>query len=331
MSSINKDNRDSQEIDLFQVSKSIGNFFNRVSMTVFRGILFLKRNVIIIGVLLLIGVVAGFYLDQKSKAYDHEIIVIPNFESVDYLYAKVNLINAKISENDTVFLKKNVRIQHPEKLIAIKIEPITDIYKFVEENPQNLELLKLMVESGELKKVLDEEVTSKNYMYHKIFLKTKGKTHNKRTIVPLLDYLNESDYFSTYQEQTIKNVDAKIKANDSTIAQIDRFLGSLSSKERNAEKKDKLVYFSENSQLNDVINTKGRLVEEQAKWKIRKINYAKIVKEVDTTMNVRDLTSSNGKLKFILPFILVLIFILLGLFRKFYTSQMLKLQNASDK
>jgi hypothetical protein len=45
-------------------------------------------------------------LDKSRTAYDHEIIVMPNFGSTDYLYGKVALLNAKIKENDSLFYKK---------------------------------------------------------------------------------------------------------------------------------------------------------------------------------------------------------------------------------
>jgi hypothetical protein len=39
------------------------------------------------------GCSAWLFLDRT--AYDHEIIVMPNFGSTDYLYGKVALLNAK--------------------------------------------------------------------------------------------------------------------------------------------------------------------------------------------------------------------------------------------
>jgi hypothetical protein len=96
MSTASQNNSDNQEIDLSEISKKIGGFFEGISTRIFRGILFLKRNILVIAILFVIGVGLGFYLDKTSKSYDHQVIVTPNFGSNEYLYSKVNLINSKI-------------------------------------------------------------------------------------------------------------------------------------------------------------------------------------------------------------------------------------------
>ena len=99
MSTASQNNSDNQEIDLSEISKKIGGFFENISTRIFKGILFLKRNILVISILFVIGVGLGFYLDKTSKSYDSEIIVTPNFGSNEYLYSKVNLINSKIKED----------------------------------------------------------------------------------------------------------------------------------------------------------------------------------------------------------------------------------------
>jgi hypothetical protein len=94
-----------QEIDIFQLSRSIGGFFDRVNRSVFRVIQFFVRNWITVLILVVLGAVLGFYLDSNKKSYNNQVVVTPNFESVDYLYAKVDLIQSKIAAGDLYFLK----------------------------------------------------------------------------------------------------------------------------------------------------------------------------------------------------------------------------------
>ena len=119
MSTTSKNNSENQEVDLSQISKKIGSLFEEISNSIFKGILFIKKNIIAIGLLFILGAVLGFYLDKNFKMYDNQLIVSPNFDTVDYLYSKINLINSKINENDTVFLKETVGIKEPSKLIKI--------------------------------------------------------------------------------------------------------------------------------------------------------------------------------------------------------------------
>ena len=150
MSTNTQKNIEDQEIDVSIVFKKINGFFQGISTSIFRGIQFVIKNIIVIGILFIIGAGLGIYLDKTEKKYDHQIIVQPNFGSTDYLFSKIDLIQSKIRERDTVFLKA-IGILEPTKLLKIEINPIVDVNKFVNVNSdQNFELLKLMAENGDI-------------------------------------------------------------------------------------------------------------------------------------------------------------------------------------
>ena len=138
--STNSHNNDNQEVDLTMISKGIGNFFQNINTSIFKAIQFSLKHKIIIGFLFVLGAGLGVYMDTTYKTYDHQIIVQPNFGSTDYLYSKIDLIESKIKESDTVFLK-SIGIQNPSKLVKIEIKPIIDIYKFIN---NSMELLFLV-------------------------------------------------------------------------------------------------------------------------------------------------------------------------------------------
>ncbi len=316
-----------QEIDLTVVSKKIGKGLDRFSTMIFKSLLFLKRNIILIAVIVIVGFGIGFYLDQESKIYDHEIIVSPNFESVDYLYDKIDLINAKIQEGDTLFLRKTVGIKTPKSIKKIQIEPLIDVYKFIEEKKENFELLRLMAESGDMKKILEENVTSKNYKNHKITFVTALVTNNESTVEPILKYLNENSYFSIIQSATLKNINNKIQENDVIIAQINNLLNGFSKSIARKQNNPKLVFYNESTQLNDMLKTKEQIIYDQAFQKLLLIRYDKIIKESSSAINVKNTKSLTGKKKFILPLLFLIVFILLGFLKSFYNNQMSKITN----
>jgi len=310
-----------QEIDLSQVSKKIGGFFGSISNGIFRWILFLRRNIVWAAALFIIGAGLGLYLDKTGKTYEHGLIVQPNFGSTDYLYGKIELINAKAKEGDTLFLKNVVGIKKPKKFSKIEIKPIPDIYRFIENKAENFELIKLMAENGDIKKILEDNVTSKNYSTHAITIITGGKTTDAALIDPLMKYLNDSDYFNQLQKVVYKNVEDKIVQNDSIISQINGFLNAISANAK-SPKNDKLVYYNENTQLNDVIRTKDQLINEQAIRRIELINSNVVVKKLSETLNVRDLSGAGGKMKFILPIAFVLLFMIGHSLRKTYKNKL---------
>lgn len=319
--SLKPQNTDNQEIDLSDISKKIGGFFEAMTTSIFKGFLFFKRNIILVSILFFLGAGLGYYLDKNTKIYNHQVIVTPNFESVDYLYAKINLINSKISENDTVFLKNVIGIKNPRKIQEIYIEPISDVYKFIENKTQNFELIKLMAEDGNIKNILTESLTSKNYTCHSISFVTAGQTSNEKTVAPIMKYLNRSDYYKIIQKESLNNINIKIVQNDTMISQINGLLNSFSK----TNKKDETVYYSEKSQLSEVIKTKDELTLEQGELRIELFDLNQIVKEKSSTINIKSTKIINGQMKLILPFMFLSLFILIRHFKKYYKSQMAKL------
>jgi uncharacterized membrane protein len=322
MSSNSPINSDNQEIDLAQIAQKVNGIYESLLNKLFRFILFVKNNFILLLILIIVGVGIGFYLDKKVKSFDHQVIVSPNFGSTDYLYAKIDLIQSKINEADTVYLKE-IGIKNTQKFDNIEIKPIIDVYKFIENNKENFELIKLLAEDGNIDKVVENKLTSKNYPFHLISFTTSKITSEKETVEPILNYLNESQYFKQLKKEYLSNIQIKMKANDSTISQIDGLMNQFKNR-TNTNHSDKLVYFNENTQLNDVIQTKEALIREQANLRISLVNLDKIIKESSVILNDKNMKGTNGKMKFVIPFILLFLFISFKVVVSFYRKQALK-------
>lgn len=315
------------EVDLSKMSQHINDFSDRILTAIYNLFLFAKRNLIILLLLIVLGGGLGVYLDQTSKVYDNEIIVTPNFGSNDYLYGKIALINSKIKENDTTFLKNEVGFKYPKLIKKIKIEPITDVYQFIAGNEVNFELIKLMAESDNIKKILEDNVTSKNYMYHAITFRTSGSANSAAFVEPLMSYLNETDYYKQVQVVHIENIKAKIKENERIITQIDGILDRFSNNTINGHQSDKLIYYNENTQLNDVIKSKESLVSEQGLHRLSLINYNRVIKDISSTINIRNMETISGHMKFILPVVFISLFAFGYILVRFFKSQAEKSKN----
>jgi hypothetical protein len=248
--------------------------------------------------------------------------VEPNFGSTDYLYAKVDEINAKIKEQDTVYLK-SMGVSNPKDIFKIEVKPVIDVYRFVNRSEQNFELLKLMSDDSDIKKIIEDTPTSKNYTYHLIKLSTKNKTNQRMLITPVLAYLNQSDFYKQVQKVYIQNAQIKMKANELLIAQIDGYLNGLAAGSPGPAG-EKMVFYTEKTQLNDVIETKDDLVKEQGNLRIERISLDKIIKDNHTTLNTEASSKLNSALKFILPLLFMGLFIFAKNFIRFYQQEALK-------
>jgi hypothetical protein len=335
MSTNAQNNQEDQEIDLSVISKKISGFFEGISMSIFKGILFVKKNMIIFISLFVFGVVAGYFLDTTTNTYDHEVIVSPNFGSTDYLYAKIDLLESRVSQGDSVFLK-SIGIENPSNISLIEIDPIIDIYSFVNnntaiasnaQNTQNFELVKLLSEDGDIKKVIKDKLTSKNYAHHIIHISTKGFATNKNTIDPILNYLNKNEYFEDVQKTFYNNIKVKMKQNEGIIEQINGLLNQFSLSTTNNQKSDKLVYYNENTQLNEIIGTKNALIGEMGTQRLELINVSEIIKKNSSVINVKNTKGINNKMKLILPLLLIFGFIGFSTFKAFYKKQSAKFLN----
>ncbi|MFY0483723.1 hypothetical protein ACI6PS_14080 [Flavobacterium sp. PLA-1-15] len=283
----------------------------RFQAFVFNTIRFFIKNAIVIFILFVLGVGIGYFFDSKEKFYNHELIVIPNFSSTDYLYSKVDLINSKINERDTLFLQ-SLGLKYPKNISKLKIEPIVDPYNFIRDSEENFDLIKLMSEDGSIDKVLKDRITSKNYMYHVITFSTKGKITKANTIDPLLSSFNNSSYYKIIQEKIIENVKQKMQYNEQTLGQINALLDRFS--DNKGTNNVNLVYYNENTQIEEVLQTKNNLITEQGNRRLELVNYEKIVKDVSNITNIEKPSSS----KIIFPFILVFIYVIGKLLFLFY-------------
>jgi hypothetical protein len=298
-------NSQEQEIDLSQIGKSISKVFQKAVNRCFDLLFFIQKKLIIVFILLVIGGGLGFYLDKEPN-YTSDVVVIPNFGSNEYLYDKINLISLKLKEKDKAFFTK-IGIKNIKDFISIEIEPINGIYDFInkQEHKNNFDFIKLMAEDGDIEKVLQDKTTSKNYYLHGINIKTAIVYNQKDLIDPILNFLQQSEYFLKLQKIQQFNLEEKLAANKSIIAQIDEIVLSL-----NQNKTGSSVSISENTGLSDLIEKKDYLILENQKLSTNRLEFEKIIKDQDIVLNQMNTSGANNKMKFILPLLFVLFYLL---------------------
>jgi hypothetical protein len=184
--------------------------------------------------------------------------------------------------------------------------------------------LKLLSESSDINKIIKEDLTGRNYSTHLIQIVTKGKIKKQDVIDPILNYLNDESFYRKIQKEFIANINNKIVKNDEIIKQIDVILEEFSSKTNASPKSDKLIYYNENTQLNDLINNKNNLIAYQGALKLELLTLTKVVEDKSTVLNIRNAKIIFLKMKFIFPVLLIFCFIFLLNIRLFYRNQLIK-------
>jgi len=314
------------EIDLAQVSAKVKGYFTRVNDSFFDWILFVKRNIIVVAVIVIIGAALGFYMDNGPKAYSQKIIVHPNFESVDYLYEAVEEVNVKIRERDTLFLK-GIGIMHPRQIAKIEIEPVVDIYNFMNKNEneqkddrdRKLSVFELIAENGSMEDVLKDPTTSKNYENHLLTITSKDKAKRSDIVDPVMAYLNSNPYFKQRQAEYINNVNLKLVSNDSAIKQVDKVINYLT--DANRKPSGSSVYYSETTNVADMMHFKNMLVMEQGRLRLNKADYTDVIKERGLMLNEKSKSAVAGRMKFVIPALFFMFFVIVMMLRSYYKSQ----------
>lgn len=325
MSTNDNKNVEGQEIDLASVSKAFSGLFQSISRSIFRLIRYVLRHIVIFIILVIVGALLGFYLEENKKTYDSLVIIRPNFHSTDYVYAKIDLLFSRINDNDTLFLK-SIGIKSPSKLKSIKIYPIVDIYKFITENDskdsdRNFQLFKLLAADGDMEQMVLDKTISKNYTFHQIHFVTSSRAGRDEILEPILNYLESNEDFRRVKQVFIENTNLKIEANKNMIAQIDGLLATFTKENSETAQNTRSVYINQNTQLNDLIQTKNNLVSEIGISKLELLSHEKVVKESSNIINVKNTKGLYGKLKILVPIVFILLYLLIIGTIRFYKKQ----------
>ncbi|WP_264548585.1 hypothetical protein [Flavobacterium sp. N2820] len=316
-------NSQDQEIDLGQIGAGIKKLLNSILNTIFDFIFFIKKKIIVIVILFVLGVFLGFYADRTPN-YTQDITVIPNFGSNEYLYKKIDFLNSRIIEKDDQFFK-SIGVVNYDKIGKIEIKAINGIFGFVNmrNNEQNFELIKLMAEDGNIDEIIKNDITSKNFYFHNITFKTEEQINQKEIVDPIVNYLQENTFYKKQQKIFQENLREKIQFNDSLIHQIDGLIIKLTSNSSSGSS----ISISEKNGVSELINKKDELIKESQNLKVNLHEYEDIIKVQNISLNNVNNQGTNNKMKLILPFLFVFIYLAFYGFILLYKKQLVRVNS----
>ncbi|PKQ45763.1 hypothetical protein [Confluentibacter flavum] len=200
----------SEEVDLGQLFKLIGNAFDRFFKfvgSIFKGIfgviilflLFLQKNFIKFVIVGALGLAIGFYLDStKQTTYISTMIVEPNFNSVQQLYNNINFYNELADAEDSTALADVLQIT--EKQAGTIKEFKVDSYS--DEN-QKILLFDRFVRSLDTttQKAIDMESYLKNFnsfdaRFHTVSVIATDNSIAKQIQPIIVNSISSNDYFN---------------------------------------------------------------------------------------------------------------------------------------
>lgn len=292
-------NNQSEEVNINDLVKGISTTLDKIGLGIFRLIQFINLKKYIILILLIVGGLLGFVVDYYSKGsnFTHELIITPNVDSQAFLYKEINSL--KFNENSS--------------LKSVEIEPIIDIFNFMSENSNNLEIAKFLADNNvKLIKHAKGNETEQVYPYHLIRFYSKNYLKGEKEINNILNQLNKESYFVERLHKNQNFLQSKIQQNNISISNINNLFDKLGKNQPSVNSNVNIEVFTE---INKLIENKQYLLEENKKLE------KQLIENKDVIFKLADLKSNketkNQNFKFILPIVFLFGYFLLIGFNKF--------------
>jgi len=309
-----------EEIDLLFFFKKINNFFKKIGIGIYNGIQFIKRNWIIMLILIGAGVGYGWYMNSKSSTPQKaKMLIRINFDSVNYVYSLIENLNENILDGT---LEAEDRELY--KVKALQINPIInfrDILDKYDETDRRLEMLLRNIEyefedEDEFSQL--PETFRSEYKYHHLEVVVSGSS-TQETLNSLISYINNNPVLQEVKEVSAQSIQDHIEANEQTIAQINSVLEKYKTDQAEGSLTGTQLYVVDNFDIADIFESKMTL-QRQLESLRRDAVYAKdVVVNVNRPQLYRNIGITSNKMLYY-PILYVLIFFGLALLRNFYLN-----------
>jgi hypothetical protein len=220
----------SDEIDLGQLFRMIGNGFNSLFRGFLKVFLYLKKNAIILLALVLVGGGIGYGLSKIiSKKLKTEVIVKPQIDSKNYLYDVIDEIQGNLKAKDTAFFKSigvdDISFEGLEVSISRVKSEGGD-----EGDSQYLELLQSFENTEAISDIVRAELQNKSSYNHRITFLYKDAVLGENFAEKVMNYINANDYFQGLITIYSTNARSRIDENNQLLKQVDEIISNYAKK-----------------------------------------------------------------------------------------------------
>lgn len=306
----------SDEIDLGQLFQLIGRGFNAIFRWFLRVFLYLKKNILLLIGLVVIGLAIGYGLNQIiSKKYKTEVIVKPQIESKNYLYDVVAEIQSNIKSKDTMFFK-SIGIEDIDfNGLDIEISRVAEVGNS-ESDLQYLELLQSFENTDAIADIVRAELQNKSSFNHRITFYFKNAAFGKMFSEKILEYINTNNYFNRLLEVYRDNATARIEEDEKLLIQVDKIIenytNGLASK-GNSSSSDKIILDNqEQVNIADIFEYKTGLIRDIESKKLELEEHIEPVSIINLGQPQVEQKSFFGKSIVLIPIIFISAFFILS-------------------
>lgn len=303
-----------EEIDVFQLFNYLGLVFQKMFSGILRLYNFIFRKRIIILVLLVLGVVGGYFMDKDSFKYKKiKTQVSAQFNSAAYLYLEAKKFNYKIGASNKELLSYLGLTKEEAKSMYLEVKPSVGIREISEEEEVYLTFLE---ENKYYSAAQKSQALAHSYPYQYVTLYYTEGINAAEIIQKIVAKFRDNAHYKSLFEAQESYINHQLESNLFVLTQIDSLLKTYASDPvKNKQLSGNMTYAENYLNLGNLLNTRSEIQERNQLLITQKTDNTEFLKilSIGGIQNVKTYSLySSYKLK--LPLLLIglyLIFFLL--------------------
>ncbi len=299
-----------EEIDLMQLFGGIKEFFRKFLKLIVDAVLFYKKKFVLFLVLGILGVALGFFTDKymdKKNNFVQEIIIEPNYNSVEYIYDYINNLEANFKDENYVN-KLGLKIEQVENVKKIILEPViqpNDVLNRLQDKESFIE--------GYNENSLKEKKYRNFYKQHKLTVLFEKKNPENASITnKILEVLKSNKYYNDLLSFQLKQTKNNLEQSKVSLKFVNDYLTNLSENPNPNEEKYIFATESETPTIASLLKRKEELINTISDHE----RFLVLNKEIFIIVEYNDVVSKRKKL--VNRNLLIIPLVLIGLVSLFY-------------
>ena len=310
----------SDEIDLTNLFSVFKEKIKASIVLLFDLIDYLLKKWILITALIVLGLIIG-YVTQNN--YNHNkkasVLLRINFDTVDYVYSEIDLINEKVTEKDSLFFSEMGLKGDSIQIKQIEITPIVRFKEIIERYKENDRKLEGLLKSLEFN---DDDVESyetfkSEYYFHTLNF-TLSYNATQETIEKIIEYLNNNIILTDIKNSSIRDIKSQIANNSTSIKQIDNVINAYKTNESLTSPSDQIFVVDKNFNMSEMFEKKIELQELNAELNKILVYSKDIVVVVNKPKIIEENTKFSSNRIVFFPSLFVFIFLLFSFLKYTY-------------
>lgn len=225
----------SEEVDLGQLFKMIGNAFQRLFQfigSIFKQlflafvwfVFFIRRRALIFLIAAVVGLALGFLLDKTSlPTYKSSITVKQNYATGENLYGSIDYYNSLLKDGDYEVLGRVLGVEKSvsEEIVGLEIEPIITDNDRVVMFDKYISGLDSLAASKVEYDVFVENIKDYKHQLQQISIKSKTRSNFKNVFDNIIGDINTNIFFVNEQSKDLTELKQQKIALEQSLAQSD--------------------------------------------------------------------------------------------------------------